>query len=394
MHRIKAKLGIVLLLAALGAAASRGQPAEPGQEKARTDRSGDPLPDGALTRLGTTRFRVPEHLMSLAFTPDGRTLVTGSYRGYARVWDAATGKVLRQFGEDEPAYGFQAALSTDGKRIAVGSMGAKDLAGSIYEVATGRRLARFGRPAAGLGPVGFLADGKVVSHSRPETKNEVYEAGGAAPQTTLAGHTGFITAVVLHPDGKTVVSAGEDDTVRFWDAAGGKEKRQLTIGAGGVWLLALSPDGSRLAVVGLVKAPRGGILSDRSVRLWDVAAGKELRQWPAGPDGASLESVAFTPDGKSLLTVSDNRLSVWDPETAKERRRFADSPNRIGHLAIAPDGKTVAVLEAGSTICLRDLATGRERLPTEGQRGEVLAVAVAPDGRTAATGGRDRIIYL
>jgi WD40 repeat protein len=134
----------------------------------RVDRSGDALPAEATARLGTLRFRHALGFSSVAYTPDGRHLVTGGWGG-ACLWDAVTGQRLRSFGEELPNPTRPAGLSPDGKFVAVGGWGPTEAAGgAVYEVATGRRLYGFGAASASVTGC-FSPDGKCSPSSRAMT---------------------------------------------------------------------------------------------------------------------------------------------------------------------------------------------------------------------------------
>lgn len=105
----------------------------------------DPLPNGALLRFGSTRFRSPNPIVSLTYTPDGQFLV-GGCNGPAVVWEAGTGKPIRHLGGDLPQPLGRAHLSPSGKYVAVGGFTPETVAGgAVYEIGTGRQLYRFGR---------------------------------------------------------------------------------------------------------------------------------------------------------------------------------------------------------------------------------------------------------
>jgi WD40 repeat protein len=377
-------------------------PGRPGRE----DRHGDPLPAEAVARLGTVRFRNGGFLSSLAYTPDGRFLVSGGVGG-ARVWEAATGKEVRRLGGEPPHYCRPASLSPDGKLVAVGGWG-PDGGGAVYHLATGRPVYRFEQSSVTDIPC-FSPDGKVLASSTGLHVISLNDAATGKPLRWLRGYeikTGNLlnmTGIAFTPDSKTLVSAGGDGTIRLWDVATGKERRRLSGGADGVCQIALSPDGALLASVAYTKIARGGggtFFPGNRVRLWDLASGKEVRQviirtakrYEGRPMGPQL--LAFTPDGKALLTGGpDNALRVWDPATGKELRRFADYRGGLGAVTFAPGGKVFAMAE-GHTIRVRDFATGRDLVPAGGHRHGVWAVAVSPDRGTVATGGQDGTVCL
>jgi WD40 repeat protein len=337
------------------AAPPEGKAGPPGAGQVRRDRHGDPLPEGAIARLGTVRFRTSGPCRTVSFAPDGRSLFAGG-----AVWDVATGRKLRQVSEAGEV------LAPDGKYVAVVAQHVSHGDIPLYDALTGAEKRRF------------------------------------------RGHAGPPLSALFTPDGKTLISAGRDKTIRFWDVDLGKETRRLAVEPYMEYAIALSPDGRLLASTDISWAKSDGtrsfLLARERARLWDVATGKEVRRLVVaaaekiqGYPGylSPLTLVAFTPDGKELLTAGEDRsVRVWDVATGKELRRFGDQSSPVWALAVSPRGNSFAVVEAGRTIRVRDLTSGRDLGPTGGHTARLGAVAVSPDGRTVATGSDDGTIRL
>src|SRR5208282_2958308 len=181
----------------------------------------------------------------------------------------------------------------------------------------------------------------------------------------------------------SLVSGSDDTTVRLWDLASGKELRRLEGDTYRVGSVAVSPDGRSLASGSW----------DKTIRLWDLASGKELRRLEGHTD--TVYSVAFAPDGRSLASGSgDNTIRLWDLASGKELRRLEGHTGRVRSVAFAPDGRSLASGSEDKTIRLWDLASGKELRRLEGHTGAVHSVAFAPDGRSLASGSDDTTIRL
>jgi len=268
---------------------------------------------------------------ALAFSPDGKFLVSGVVdRGHAdkplKLWDAATGELLRTLGEHDDFVHF-VGFSPDGKTLV--SMGNKNRVGTIqlWDVETWMPLRTRGGHSEYITSVTFSPDGKVIASGSWDTTVKLWDVRTGALIRTLRGHGGKVWQVVFSPDGKTLVSSSDDATIKVWDAKTGALIRTLTEHSERVMSVAFSPDGKLLA--------SGS--DDATVRLWNAETGKflqhikgnEHRKHPyahlravladAYEHHYAVRAVAFSPDGKALASASvDPIVNLWNVETAAE----------------------------------------------------------------------------
>jgi RNA polymerase sigma factor (sigma-70 family) len=344
-----------------------------------TDRHGDALPDGALARMGTTRLRHGGAVYSVAYSPDGKLLASGSAHQTIRLWDAVTRKEIRQLKGSHNGT-CNVAFSPDDKTLASAE---PDNALCLWDVSTGKRLGRFRGHQAIVRAIAFAPDGKTLASSSGDQTLRLWDTTTRKELRQCEGTPGDMHAVAFAPDGKTLAAGGEDGVVRLWETATGKDLQQLRGHREQIYAIAFSPDGKLLA--------SGG--RDYTIRLWDPATGKELRQLRSPTLGHAISGLAFARDSSTLAASSwDKTVRLWDVAADKEtilRHREWVSP-----VVFSPDGKTVACGSGDSQVHLWDVATGTELRQAEEHGAGVRSVAFSPDGHALVSGSHDGTVRL
>lgn len=328
-----------LLAVALDAAP--GSTSAPAVPPTRVDLYGDPLPPGAIARIGTTRLGSAPRVSTLAFASDGNLIVTGSSDGRVTLWESATGRPSVTMEGHTHAVDSVSFSAEDGI-LASASGWSADPSVRLWKAPEGAALA----PQEGEAPAVFAPDGQSLAARYRGTKIRVWELVDAPGlfrelrvMDTGAAAERPINGLAWSPDSKTIASVGSDLTIRLWDAATGRMARGM-MEPGNPLCAAFSHDGTVL-VTGS---------ADRRLRFWEVGTGKEIETLEAheGP----IQRVQFTPDGKTLASgAEDKTIRLWDATTRREVRRIEGEPP----FAFSPDGTRLAARHGGSTVLVWDL---------------------------------------
>ncbi len=380
--KLAAACVLTLVLTAAGVGLAVGTKATPPADTApqgrsvasrqvKTDLFGDPLPDGALLRLGTMRQRHATGTSRAAFTRDNKTVIVSDMGGQVIYWDVATGKEIRRFRADSSNISAM-ALSPDGKRLAIGTWGKIRL----LDARTGAAVKTWEVNNDAVAQIAFTPDGKTVGLRYQGKSIELWDLAHGKKLHTLEGHTGNVFTFTFAPDGKTLASGSwKDPNVRIWDVATGKQVRAFAV-ASDVLGVAFAPDGKTLATCG----------NGSRIRFWDPATGKRLRE-SKSPNANGLTDLYYLPDGKTLVSRGGSGLRAFDAESGKMLRESEGGYRNMGHLAVSPDGKLLATSWGGPhTFDVWDAGTLKFHRAFTGHRHQVTCLAFAPGGKTLFSG--------
>jgi WD40 repeat protein len=361
--------------------------------KARTDAAGDPLPAGAISRLGTARFRHSSSITCVAYSPDGKQVAVGGSDNKARIFDAASGKEVHLLAGHQ---------------------------GSTFVLPARPQLSDFGAPTGKAGHVTAIAyapDGKLIATGGWDDAVRLWDPATGKQVRSIAAHASLVSAVAFGKDGKILATRGGlDGLVRLWDPVTGKELRTIENVSRRSSALTFSPDGKTLAIgdakaVSLVDPETGKETKsiahagttcltfssdgktlatggrDSTIRLWDVATGNEVRRCEP-PKKEPPSQLAFSPDGKHLAAaVRENSALIFDTTTGMIAHNFKAFywPDAV---AFAPDGKAVSFGGEPSALRQFEMKSGNELgQQHSGHLSPVTHVAVSANGRWIATGG-------
>ncbi len=278
---------------------------------------------------------------SVAFSPDGKRIVSGSQDNLVKVWDATNGQETLTFKGHQDVVR-SVAFSPDGQRIVSGSW---DCPPKVWDATTGQEIFTLGSENFVM-CVAFSPDGKSIACGNGYWKLKLWDAASGEETLTLKGHNEAIVCLAFSPDGKRIVTGSHDRTLKTWDLTTGKETLTFKGHTGSIRSVAFSADGKRIA--------SGS--DDHTVRVWDAASGQETLLLKGHTD--RVWSVAFSPNGKWILSGSnDKTMKLWDASTGRETLTLKGHTAGVMWVAFSPDGKRIVSGSWDNTLKLWDVPT-------------------------------------
>jgi WD40 repeat protein len=359
------------------------------------DRSGIAVFDATSGKRTAVCMGHTNGVRTYAFSPDGLRLASGSIDRTARMWDAATGTQLAVC-KGHASTIHSATLSSDGARLVTASA---DGMVRQWDAKTGLEVEPpYDRHSADLNSAVYSPDGEWVASAGDDRTVRVWRARGRQDVAVLHGHTGSVIAVAFTPDGRRLASLSSrwgsvtlwDNTVRVWDVDPRATLPVLRGHTRTIYPVAYSPDNRWLASGSW----------DETMRLWDAATGELCATFP---HPCYVWDLAFGPDGTWLVTVGsvderrqimDDRLRIWDVETARVRKEIPFQGRNFRALALSPDGTRLAATHLDpkfQKLCLTviDVSSGQSLFSTEGW-----PLAYSPDGHWLAVRALDEKTVL
>ena len=325
-----------------------------------------------------------DSIESLAFSPDGRYVVSIDNDGVLKLWDVSSEREIRTFNVPSGSIYdmYSVAYSPDGKHIVSSATLTTSYAVILWDVSSGRKVRTFQGHDRKVNVVAFSSDGKYVVSGDHGGTIKLWDVSSGREVQTFIGHGGYVESVNLSSNDKYVVAAGEHDIINLWEVSSGNVIKTFKGHSGRFRSVAFSPDGKYVVS-----------LSESAIFIWDISTGVKVRTI----EDDYISSFAISPDGKYVISGGgnyDRTLKLWDILSGKVINTFRGHANGIGCVAYSHDGKYVVSGDHGGTIKLWDISVGSDIKTFKTHSGRIRSVAFSPDGKYVATGTGDKTIKL
>jgi len=315
----------------------------------------------------------------VAFSPDGRRIVTASKDRTARVWDAGTGDAVcppLRHGDIV----LKAAFSPDGRYVVTAS---HDRTARVWDISTGRAVSPALVHDGSVVDASFSFDGRLVLTACTDGSARIWDALTGHLRTPPLTHSSWLNTASFSPDGRYVVTASNDRTAQVWDAATGKKTGPRLSHEGPVTSAVFSPNGRQVVTAS----------DDRTARIWDTVTGQ-----PIGPPlehGDRVLRAEFSPDGKFVSTCGyDTTARVWNVATGREVTAPFKHRNSVRSASFSPDGRYIVTSSYDHTARVWEIATGAPVTPPLRHNFLVENASFSPDGRRVVTASSDWTVRM
>jgi WD40 repeat protein/uncharacterized caspase-like protein len=315
---------------------------------------------------------------AVALSPDGNYALSGSTDETLKQWDLKTGKVLRTYSGHLGSVD-SVAFSPDGRQLLSAS-----IAGTVklWDINADKPIWSSRGHSYAMEEAVFSKDGRYAL-AASDKELILYDLRAGRELKVLKGHSSDLLCAAISPDGKKALSGSEDNTAILWDLTNGRKLQTLKGHSHYVKAVAFSPDG-KYALTGSW---------DKTIKLWDVATGEEIKCFKGHNRG--IYALAFNPDGKSFISSGwDKDIKQWDLETGKEIKSFQGLSSYAHCMVVSPDGEYILAGYQDNTLKLWNAQTGELVKDLKGHDKWLKTVAYLPDGKRALSGSGDYTLKL
>ena len=325
----------------------------------------EPLPQGAILRIGSTRMRLSSEATAIGFAPDGRTLASADAEGRLRIWDVRSGAPVWTSNR-LPSPAKTLGFSPDAASIATGC---QDGSVHLWDARTGQILVTLRETGEPVSSLAFHPTEPVLLTSSESGIVCVWDTIKGERLRVFGTRGEGIQALGVSPDGKAVLTGGADGTVRLRDIQSGEVVRAYDGPSSGVLAVAFSPRGHTVSCA----------CASGQYFGWDRDSGKGLQDFD--PDEGGVSAVTMAPDGSLLASrTRDGALLLRDAGSGAEVARAGPFPSGSGPMVFSVDGATLA-FACGRTLRLWRARSDPAPLPDDGPHEPIRSMALSPDGK-------------
>lgn len=299
-------------------------------------------------KLSNTLTGHSQDVRSVAVSPDGTAIASGSFDGTIKIWNLETGALIRTLTghSDAGEMVSSVAIAPNGTLLASSSNG---YGGTIklWNLATGELLYTIAGTSLGISSIAISPDSQLLASGSEEGNIQLWNLESGEAIGTFSGHLGTVFSVVFSPDGQTLASASQDGSIKLWAVASlptesglaQTDNQQLSGHVGTVFSVAFSPNGKMLA--------SGS--ADNTIKLWDLNKGQEISSF-SGHAG-TMFSVAFSPDGNTIAGGTlTGRIKLWNLASGELVETLSGHSRWVESIVFSPDGERLASGSGDRTI--------------------------------------------
>src|SRR5579885_2698954 len=270
-------------------------------------------------------------VVGIAWSPDGKEMVSGSDDYTVQAWSTQTGKQVWSY--NTGSYVFAVAWSPDGKEIAAGG---GDGSVTLLNAATGKLIANYTGQTGFIQGLAWSPDSKRIASGSEDGTVLVRDAASGRVMVNYTGHSSAVQRIAWSPNGTDIASASYDGTVQIWNASNGQHVLTYKGNGAPVWMVAWSPDGKKIVSSTGSAGTNGPVSSGNTVKVWDATTGQTLLTYTGYGDANNIYALAWSRDSKLIASGGDdNMVRIWNATTGQTIMAYKGHTYRLERCVVA-----------------------------------------------------------